>query len=302
MERSLSILIPTYNQVCVTLARRLSELACATEGLRCEIVVADDGSTDARAVRQNQAIDALPGCRYVCAAKNVGRAAIRNRLGQMAQNPWLLFLDCDVEIEGDDFLSAYLLAQDRGGVVVYGGLRIGWRGDAAAMASNLRYRYEKACEPQHAAARRAQHPHRSFRTTNFMVRRDVFLAHPFDEAITTYGYEDVLFGKRLRDDHVDILHIDNPVTYTDYETNEVFVAKTEEALRTLSQLGDGLRGYSHLIALSDKLRSCHADALFLFLWEKRKDAWRRNLTSTRPSLTVFKLYKLGYFMAMAARR
>lgn len=297
MKHSLSILIPTYNQVCIGLARALSKQACAIGGLQYEIVVADDGSTDDNVVRQNKAIDAIEGCRYVVNGRNVGRAAVRNRLGQMARHTWLLFMDCDVEIQQTDFLEAYLHAPDDYSVA-YGGLSIGWRGDAGAMKANLRYKYEKACEPHHTAAQRMRHPHRSFRTTCFMVRRDVFLSHPFDPSITTYGYEDVLFGKSLHDDGIAILHMDNPVTYTEYEPNDVFVAKTEEALRTLSQLSGALAGYSGVLSLCEKLRRMRLDKLCLAMWNKKKDAWRGNLVSKHPSLLVFKLYKMGYFMSV----
>lgn len=300
MKQRLSILIPTYNQVCTALVSSLNEQARAIEGLQYEIVVADDGSTDSRVVQQNKAINTLDNCRYVLADKNVGRAAIRNKLGRLARYEWLLFMDCDVEIERPDFISAYLMTPDDYSVV-YGGVRIGCVGDPSAVAHNLRYLYEKACEPYHVAERRMQHPHRSFRTTNFMVRRDVFLRHQFDSSITTYGYEDVLFGKCLHDNGIAILHTDNQVTYTEYEDNAAFVAKTEESLRTLSQFSTLLVGYSNVLSMHYKLSRWHLDGLCRAVWNKKKDAWRRNLVSMHPSLLVFKLYKMGYFMSVHTR-
>jgi hypothetical protein len=43
---------------------------------------------------------------------------------------------------------------------------------------------------------------------------------PFDERIRNYGYEDVLLGKRLKENKIDILHIDNPLILDNYESNE----------------------------------------------------------------------------------
>ena len=54
---SLSILIPTFNDECHALVSALALQAQAVEGLQWEILVADDGSTDAHVVAANKEIE-----------------------------------------------------------------------------------------------------------------------------------------------------------------------------------------------------------------------------------------------------
>jgi len=297
MEHQLSILIPTYNNVCVALVESLNAQAIGMDGLRYEIIVADDGSTDAATVTANSCIDSLPNCKYCTLSTNIGRAAIRNHLGQQAHYEWLLFLDSDVVVENDDFISRYIKAQ--GDIpVVCGGIKIGSRNNGEETKGNLRFLYEKDCELRHGTNQRAKRPFQAFRTTNFMVRKSTFRKHHFNPSITTYGYEDVLYGKCLHDNEIGIRHIDNPVTYFDYEGNESFVAKTEESIRTLETLYEPLTNYSNIIKAYKKLALLRLSCLLRALYKMRRSAWRANLTSQHPSLLTFKLYKIGYFISI----
>lgn len=322
MLTRLSILIPTFNTVCVPLVRTLAAQAEAVDGLEYEIIVADDGSTDAETVAENDAINEMPHCRYVKNAVNIGRSAIRNALGMEAEYEWLLFLDSDVEVHNPHFLHNYLAVSDmslkceRNAFVsqkeslrapkatllaANGGLILGSKDCFGNLEGNLRYRYEKSCERRYSAAQRAKHPYQSFRSTNFMISKEAFERCKFDESVTTYGYEDVLLGKALRDNGIEIAHIDNPVVYTKYEDNAAFLAKTEEAMRTLHALTEPLCGFSKIIKTYRKLRRYGMTKLFYTLYIFRKRAWRGNLLSSNPSLFLFKLYKLGYFISVHTR-
>lgn len=71
------------------------------------------------------------------------------------------------------------------------------------------------------------------------------LRYPFDERFIHYGYEDVLCGKSLKDNHISILHVDNPLGYEHFIGNMSFIRKTEEeSLHTLYQFRTELQGYS----------------------------------------------------------
>lgn len=291
MKTELSILIPIYNACCTPLVEQLYHQAGALRGFRFEIIVAEDGSTLEGPIAANDAITALPNCQHIIRGENVGRAAIRNFLAQQARYEWLLFIDGDMSIINNDFLTDYLRTD--GSQVVYGGYRVG-----EGERSNLRYRYEKASEPYHTSEQRQTKPYRDFHTSNFLIHRDVMLAHPFDERFRRYGYEDVLFGKHLRQAGISILHIDNPVGFNSFEDNRTFVEKTEEGLRTLHDFRDDLRGYNGLLTFVGGihvplvkwfLRICHR--LFGPLL-------RRQLCGRWPSLFVFKLYKLGYYLTL----
>ena len=292
MKRSeISILIPVHNYICLPLVKSIQRQAAGL-GIRYEIIVADDGSTQPETIEANKVIDALDACCFIQREVNVGRSAIRNFLVQQSRYPWLLFMDCDMEIDSPHFLRRYMEADD--GDVVDGGIAIG--GNGGQWKQNLRYRYELHCAPQHTAEERTRHPYRSFRTTNFMVKREVMFSHPFDERFLHYGYEDVLFGKQLRMSGLNILHIDNPLLLTDYEPNPVFVAKTEEGLRTLHQFRNDLKGYSTLLTFIDGIHLSAVIAIIKMWHASFGRIERRWLCGNHPNLTIFKLYKLGYYL------
>jgi hypothetical protein len=223
--------------------------------------------------------------------QNAGRAAIRNFLAQQAQYEWLLLIDCDMVVCRKDFLMRYAENAHRA-QVIDGGVVIN-----RATPDNLRARYEKAAEPLHTAEQRQRTPYQHLHTANLLIRRDVLLQHPFDERFRRYGYEDVLLGRQLEEAHVEVLHIDNPLSFEVFESNERFVSKTEEGLCTLHQFQQELRGYSNLLTVAEQLRPI---APLVRLWHTINKRWeRRLLTGSHPSLKIFSLYRLGYFMSLS---
>ena len=287
---ALSILIPTYNDLCVKLVGDLRQQAEQT-GIGYEILVGDDGSTDHEVVSENRQIDQWAHCRYLVQPQNTGRAAIRNRLAREARYDWLLFVDSDMTVVRPDYIGQYV-AQDNADVVD-GGVTIG--GDAEVLKQNLRYLYEKASEHEHTAEMRQKKPYQDFHTANFLIRRDLMLSHPFDERFRYYGYEDVLFGKQLRADHIAIKHIDNPMGFCTFESNPDFVSKTEEGMRTLYQFQSELRGYSRLITLVEGIHIPLILSLIRLSHRLFSGLIRHNLCGRHPSLKLFKFYKLGYY-------
>ena len=289
---SLSILIPTFNDLCINLVEGL-RLQAEETGITYEILVADDGSTDEDVVRQNNAISQWPYCQYLRHTNNIGRAAIRNLLVRTAQHEWLLFIDSDMTLFRPNFLARYLLADDVD--VIDGGVVIG--GDAEALRGNLRYRYEKSAEHEHTVEKRQQNPYRDFHTANFLIRRELMLSHPFDERFRHYGYEDVIFGKQLRAAHIAITHIDNPMGFCTFESNPDFVSKTEEGLHTLLLFRNELRGYSRLLTLVDSIHIPLILSLIRLFHRLFGSLIRRNLCGPHPNLQLFKLYKFGYYLS-----
>ena len=294
----LSILVPLYNQDGVALATALSRqvgqilAARGNPSLGLEIVFADDSSPDAAARRTNASIAALPHCRYMERKVNVGRAAIRNVLAKEARYSRLLFLDGDVVIEGPDFIQRYLTHMCEADVVM-GTLR--FANPDGRYDRNLKYRYERHFLARHPIARRMERPYASFRTTNFMVRRAILLAFPFDETFHEYGYEDTLFGRQLYEHGVSLVHIDNAATIDSYEDNAAFVAKTEESLRTLAAHARQLQGYSTLLEVCARLRRRHLLPVVASLFRLARRMLLRNLQGTSPSVLLFNVYKLGMY-------
>lgn len=287
MIKELSILLPVYNNDCRALVGKLLGAS-----IRYEIIVADDCSSDAEIVERNKEIGNLPNCKYIVLKKNLGRAKIRNYLARQAAYEWLLFLDCDVDVP-ECFVGNYL-KQDESDMV-YGGIR--FCGNEHQKKQNLRCKYEYSAMPRTSLEARVANPYHSISAANFMIRRDVMLAHPFDERFTHYGYEDVMFGKVLAENHVSIQHIDNPVVIGSFDSNVRYVEKIEESLRTLKQFEDELEGYSTLLTIANKLKRYHLSC-FMKRWHKLfGNLEKRNLMGNNPDLAVFKLYKLGYFLA-----
>ncbi len=284
--KQISILIPTYNDDCVELVKTLDRQADAL-GMRYEIIVADDGSTNEAVKDKNRIINELDRCRLVEGGQNRGRAAIRNLLARESSFEWLLFVDSDMKVCRDDFVRKY--AETEGQDVVDGGVVIG-----NTVEGNLRSLYEKAAEKDHTLEKRQQSPYRDFHTANFLIRRELMIQHPFDERFRYYGYEDVFFGKELEEHNIRIEHIDNPLSFEIFETNSDFVSKTEEGLRTLHHFRNELKEYSRLIAQTEKWPQWP-----FRLWHSifgRLE--RRHLSGSHPTLAIFNLYKIGYYLSL----
>ena len=302
----LSILLPSYNNVCVSLVQVLQRQADALRGkldkpFRYEIIVADDGSTDAACIDANRVIGDMLHCRYLRMEQNVGRAQIRNVLISESRGDYVLLIDSDLFLCDDNYLYKYATSTAD---VVYGGTRIGGEGLAMVdneantenLKGNLRYIYEKKAEPSHRAVFRQLRPNQEISVCNLYARRDIMEAHPFDSRFKAYGYEDVLFGKRLAESGIEVTHIDNPVLINEFESNSVFVKKTEEAILTLCRFEQDLEGYSNLKTKVTSLGRYIPLSLFR-LWHRiMKNKEKRNLTGSKPSLLLFKLYKLGFFL------
>ncbi len=310
MQQGLSILIPVYNEDCTAMVARLMELCRGIDGLKYEIIVADDKSTDNTMTATNRSINGLDGCRFIEKDTNGGAGATRNFLVKESKYDWLLFLDCDMLIANDNFIINYLECAERHpDAVINGGISIaacsndgemqgndnGMRPNATeTLRHNLRYLYESKAAPRHTAVERNKRPYQSFRSTNFMAPRRVMVECPFYEPMRRY--EDVFFGKTLRQQGVKILHIDNPLVMHHFDSNETYINKVDKDMETLSQYRKELKGYSPLLTgvetLSHRIPLC-----MLRLWHRLFGGLiRRNLTGRRPHLKLLNVYKVGKFL------
>lgn len=287
-----SILIPTFNDDCTALAKALAGQAESIQGLEWELIVADDASTNHAVVEANGTIAQLSHCRVLRGRENVGRARIRNILAEEARGEWLLYIDGDGKVIIDDYLQRFLTATKQYDAC-YGGYCM-----MPGPPGNLRWLYEQAAAPRHSAARRAHSPYQSFNISNLLIRRELMMGHPLDARFTQYGYEDVLLGKQLQRAGIAMGHIDAPIGFFDYEPNDRFVAKTEEGLQTLHRFREELLGYSTLLYTTQRMGAPLRWA-FEQAYHFMKKRWRSNLCGASPSLLIFKLYKLGYFLSLS---
>ena len=292
--KDISILIPTYNHVCVELVDALQQQASRLP-VNYEIIVADDGSTVASTIEANRAINDYSNSRYIERPKNAGRAAIRNYLAGKATKPWLLFIDSDMVVRRPDFLRNYVDTPDE--VAVWdGGIYVG--GDANLLKNNLRYQYELANEHLHTAERRQQEPYRDFHTANFMAPKELMMESPFDLRFRHYGYEDVLFGMQLEKQHIPIYHINNPLSFEIFEDNDQFLSKTEEGLRTLYSFKNELMTGSRLLQRVEQLEWLMP---LIKKYHQATNKLERRILLRHPSLFLFSLYRLGYYATLDDR-
>ncbi|HEU5059860.1 MAG TPA: glycosyltransferase family 2 protein [Kofleriaceae bacterium] len=120
-RRLLSILIPAYQEerTIGEVLRLVSAIDTESSGFDKEILVCDDGSSDATVAVVEERMAADPRVRLVRHDKNRGKgAAIRTALAE-ARGDYALIQDADLEYEVSDY-PALLAAVNAGADVVYG--------------------------------------------------------------------------------------------------------------------------------------------------------------------------------------
>lgn len=275
----LSILIPVYNQDCTLLLGTLNEQASRL-GVEFEIILAEDGSSK---VKDYSPLH-IPQLIHIIRKENVGRSAIRNFLFSRAHYPLLLMMDCDVCIQKSDFLKNYLHAADTHEVVCGGLIYPSVR---PARQFRMRYDYEKSYEKRMTPERLNSISCPPFRSSCFLLWKEVAEKVHFDERFRQYGYEDVKFGKDLREAGYKTFHINNPVVNNDIETNRVYLRKIEESMRVLYEFRDELRSDSRLLRTAEKIRKLHLD------WAVKKLRIRQKYYAT-----YIQVYRLKYLLSL----
>lgn len=291
----LSICIPVYNFYAYPLARRLANQA-KNLNTEVEIVCIDDHSSS---FYENQNSGLPEVSTYYRLQENVGRAKIRNLFLKCTSGEYLLFLDDD-SVVPENFLKQYTKLIAKNPQVVVGGRTYDKRGDDTE--HRLRYLYGTKVESRTAEQRR-QHPYQSFMTNNFMIRRDVFERIKFDEKIVKYGHEDTLFGYRLEQNKIPIMHIDNPVINGQVETNVEFLHKTVEAVESLVKIYDYMWEDQRfcqsvrLLRTYGRIRRMGLVKPVYAIFKMMKSPMEGHFViGTGISLKQFNFYKLGVFI------
>jgi len=115
-EPIVSIVIPVYNHVALTVRCLASIARSWFETLQVEIIVVDDGSKDETALLA----DALPGLTVVRNGRNEGFIGACNRGAAVAKGKYLCFLNNDTSV-GDGWLDELVItAENDGSIAVVG--------------------------------------------------------------------------------------------------------------------------------------------------------------------------------------
>jgi len=293
----ISILIPVNNYDIVALVHSMRDGLEKVQEY-CEILIGDDGSSPDFRNKYLQLERA--GVKVIVSKKNIGRAAIRNKLALEARGDHLLFIDADTMIQGT--AEAYLLKwlpMINTSRVICGGT---WYSETAPGDPDkiLRWKYGRKIE-QRKASERNKHPHSGFSTFNVLIEKSVFAKLRFNEELKQYGHEDTLLGYQLKKAGIDVLHIDNPLIHEGIESNREYINKTKLGIENLSHLYDIVtdkRSFSsavRMLRIYNRLYDFRLTRILAGIYIHYRDKMEIRLDSANPSLILFGLYKVCLF-------
>jgi glycosyltransferase involved in cell wall biosynthesis len=289
----LSILIPNYNYNALPLVSQLANQSLVL-GILFEILVLDDASTDQQFLSENLKINAIPNCNFITNETNLGRAKNRNKLADLAQYDCFLYLDSDTLPTTDDFVEKYILSL-KTSKICFGGLA--YANQKPNKENLLRWKFGRKREAI-SLHKRLKNPYQSAFTSNLLIQKSVFNQIKFDQRIVNYGYEDFVFFQKIKASGIQIVHILNPVYHINYETSIVFLNKTQQALHTLKSLTDNPDfdvAEVSVLKLFQLLKQLGLNDIIASVFTTFESHIIQHLSSKRPWLFVFDLYKLGYF-------
>ncbi len=289
----LSVLIPIYNFNVVSFVLELKQ-QCKQLQIDYEILCIDDAS--ALYKEDNNVLKNQEQIIYKELPKNVGRASIRNLLAEEAKYNNLLFLDCDSTVNDDKFVKRYVDLFEKA-PVVYGGRNY----SKQAPQSNTYFRWWYGVNRETiSCTSRKEMPYQSFMTNNFLINKEVYLSIRLDESIKGYGHEDTMFGIALKQQRVEILHIENPLCHIGLESFDEFIDKTKQGLVNLNELlNAGKIDDSVKVAkVYKKIKGTFLEGVLFNYFKKNEQKILTKLKNKKPNLKWFDFYKLGYLISL----
>lgn len=294
---NISLLIPVYNFDIVALVHSMKG-AMEKVPQFCEILIGDDGSTaEFRKLYKSLESDKV---RIIHAEKNIGRAAIRNRLALEAKGDFLLFIDADTMLPGtaEAYINKWLpmmkICRVSCGGILY---HAGPPGDPDKL---LRWKYGKKKEQRKASVRN-KHPHAGFSTFNVLIEKAIFSKIRFNEELKQYGHEDTLLGYQLKKAGIGVLHIDNGLVHEGLESNKEFLIKTKLGIENLSKLYDivtdkhAFSETDRILRVYNRLKFFRLTRVLAGIFIRFRERMEIKLDSSKISLKLFALYKISMF-------
>jgi glycosyltransferase involved in cell wall biosynthesis len=293
----ISLLIPVFDYDIIALVHSMKDAMNKVPEFY-EILIGDDGSS-AEYRRKYRSLEA-ENVKVISSKKNIGRAAIRNRLALEAKGDFLIFIDADVMVPGtaEAYMLKWLPFLNNSRVICGGTLyHDSVPGDPDKL---LRWKYGKWRE-QKSAAERNKHPHAGFSTFNVLIEKSVFSKIRFNEELKQYGHEDTLLGYQLKKAGINILHIDNGLMHEGLESNRDFLNKTKLGIENLSKLFDKVtdkKSFSEtvlMLKIYNKLRLLGLTRILAAIFIRYRDKMEIRLDSSNISLLLFAFYKMSMF-------
>ncbi|RRO16455.1 glycosyltransferase family 2 protein [Flavobacteriaceae bacterium 14752] len=285
----ISILIPCYNYPTYDLVNILYK-QCIDLKISFEILVSEDGGK--KYLDENRKINSLNNCVYIENKNNLGRVLNKNLLLKQSKFNLKLLLDSDVIPSSENFIKIYLdFSKEFKTFACFGGLSYN---KTKSSKKSLRFNYGIKRECKKASVR-LKKPYKLFLTSNTLLKN---CEQTFEEKITNYGFEEVVFADKLKRKNIDVLHINNSVIHKNLETNEVFIKKIEEGLRTLISLekqnivSKGKNQVSKVYHLASKL---FLSKLLSWFFERLKNPILRILIYKGKPIWLLDIYRILYF-------
>lgn len=288
----LSIVIPIYNQDVRPLVYTLMK-QCNKLDIMYQILCFDDCSDQKYRDLNNELAHKIH-VNYTEMTENLGRSRIRNWLGKAAYYDYVLFLDGDSAVKSRDFIKNYVKLLPFDGVICGG--RDYAPGKPRSKKKLLHWKYGRKRESL-PAKKRNKDPWLNFHSNNFMIPEKIFRENLFDEKVTGYGYEDLLYAHRLAEKGIRIWHTDNPVRHEGIESTTEFLKKNRHATENLAKLyHDKKIPPTRLINTYLKLKNWGMVMWFEKMYGKYEQRINQNLVSENPSVTLFNVWKLHLFI------
>lgn len=293
----ISLLIPVYNYDIVALVHSMKG-AIGKVPEFSEIIIGDDGSSTEFREKYRSLEGA--GVRLIISEKNIGRAAIRNRLALEATSDYLIFIDADTMLTGtaEVYIRTWLPMLKISRVICGGVLyHESPPGDPDKL---LRWKYGKSRE-QRKAVEKNKHPHASFSTFNVLFDKSIFAKIRFNEELKQYGHEDTLMGYQLKKAGIGVLHIDNGLMHEGLESNKEFLTKTKLGIENLSRLYDNVTDKKlfsetvRLLRAYNRLRFFRLTRILAGIFIRYRDRMEIRLESSDLSVRLFSFYKICMF-------
>ncbi|RBN51934.1 glycosyltransferase family 2 protein [Flavobacterium psychrolimnae] len=294
----LSILIPVYNYSVYPLVSELQK-QCLESSIQFEILCQDDSSN--LFITENQNTNSLENCNFSVNNLNVGRGKNINFLAEKSKYEWLLIMDCDTFPTQNNYIQKYISQINEAEKVLFGGIK--YQKEKPSSDQLLRWFYGNARESI-SVEKRNSNPNGSSLTSNILIQKKVFISNQFDESITKYGYEDLVFLSDLKKKGILVKHIDNPTYHLGLETSQQFLEKTKIALENLKLITENNSLYnseSKILKTYSVLKRLYLTSFISILFKKTERNLEHNLLSKKSSLLLFDLYKLGYYCTIASR-
>lgn len=281
---NLSILIPCHNWNLLQLVNDLNQLCIKSKSLnKFEIICIEDGS---KKLFKNFKIKKLDNIRYFVSTKNIGRSAVRNKLARLANFKWLLFIDCDSEIVDNNFIENYTKEahRDLNKTVFYGQTLY-------KVTNNCEFSLHENYGKKIESKKKIKH----FSSHHFLIRKKMILEKKFNEKITKYGYEDLIFQL---ESNYNFEYIKNPLYHIGLKNNLKFISDCESSL-------ENLLIYENQKVIEDKIR--------ILIWFNKLNIFQffiliafkflrpyllKNLNSNKPNLILLQFYKLCYLFTI----